>query len=286
MLQLILIGLFYVIGIWVLLFLLYKISPYLDNLIMKNTHISKIVLSIILLSCTLKLPFYSYVILKIPITYIFLNFAFNDEAGKTFFKDGRTSLWFNLWIGLAILFNPIYQIPLGKTLWVLVDVVTIIVLIWSITKQDINNAQKKNNKNNMEKSNRINFDFKNSVYKMYADLEFSFYSIDLTKIKYNFVGNIDKMFDDSIEGIPTILGVLDKEGTGIIFIYHIETSKFPIGTLYCTFWYKHNISFSTKSVSTIDDLSLFEIRIYRVEKYENKLVDWCNVDELKELNLL
>lgn len=135
-------------------------------------------------------------------------------------------------------------------------------------------------------SHRIEFDFKNSVYKIYAELEFSFYSIDLSKIKYNFVRDIDKMSDDTIEGIPTILGILDKEGTGIKFIYHIDTSKFPIGTLYCMFWYKNNMSFSTKSVSTIDDLSLSQIRIYKVEKYENRLVDWCSGDKLKELDLV
>ena len=118
MLQLILIGLLYIMGIWALLFFLYKISPFLDNLIMKNTHISKIVQSIILLICTLKLPFYWYVILKIPITYIFINFAFYDENRKMLVEEEKTSFWFYLWVCLAILYNPIYQIPLGKTVWI------------------------------------------------------------------------------------------------------------------------------------------------------------------------
>lgn len=286
MLQLILIGLLYVIGVWALLFLLYKITPYIDELIRKNTNISKIILSVILLIFILNLPIYLYIIFKIIIAYIFLVFAFNDDVGKTVFKDGKTSFWFNLWIGLAILYNPIYQFPLGKNLWVFVDVFTIIILIWSMTKEDSNSIQKNNNKNIIEQSNRISFDFKNSVYKIYADLDFSFYSIDLSKIKYNLVGDKDEMFDDSIEGIPTIFGVLDKEETGIKFIYDLDTFKFPIGKIYCEFWYKNKMSFSTKSVSTMEDLKLSEIRIYRIDKYEHKLVDWCLEDKLLELGLI
>jgi hypothetical protein len=72
---------------------------------MKNTHISKIVLSIILLICTLKLPFYWYVILKIPITYIFINFALYDENRKVLVEEEKTSFWFYLWVCLAILYN-------------------------------------------------------------------------------------------------------------------------------------------------------------------------------------
>ena len=94
------------------------------------------------------------------------------------------------------------------------------------------------------------------------------------------------MFDDSIEGIPTILAVLDKDETGIKFIYDLDTFKIPIGKLYCEFWYKNKTSFSTKSFLTMEDLNLSEIRIYRIDRYEHKLVGWCLEDKLLELGLI
>ena len=44
------------------------------------------------------------------------------------YDDGRKHLfWF--WGGLAVLYNPIIRFPLGRELWIAVNILTIIVLI-------------------------------------------------------------------------------------------------------------------------------------------------------------
>ena len=144
-----------------------------------------------------------------------------------------------------------------------------------------------NNKvQNQEGTDKRKFDFKNAIYKIYADLEFGLYSIDLSKFNKNFVIDEDEMYNQNFDGIPTILGVLDEEETGIRFISKFDTSRLSLNSIYCQFTFKYNSSFSTKSFSTIEDLKLSEISIYRIDKYEHKLIDWCLEDKLLELGLI
>lgn len=144
-----------------------------------------------------------------------------------------------------------------------------------------------NNKvQNQEGTDKRKFDFKNAIYKIYADLEFGLYSIDLSKFNKNFVIDEDEMYNQNFDGIPTILGVLDEEETGIRFISKFDTSRLSLNSIYCQFTFKYNSSFSTKSFSTIEDLKLSEISIYRIDRYEHKLVGWCLEDKLLELGLI
>ena len=139
---------------------------------------------------------------------------------------------------------------------------------------------------NQEGKDKRKFDFKNTTYKIYADLEFGLYSIDLSKFNKNFVIDEDEMYNQNFDGIPTILGVLDEEETGIRFISKFDTSRLSLNSIYCQFTFKYNSSFSTKSFSTIEDLKLSEISIYRIDRYEHKLVGWCLEDKLLELGLI
>lgn len=144
-----------------------------------------------------------------------------------------------------------------------------------------------NNKvQNQEGTDKRKFDFKNAIYKIYADLEFGLYSIDLSKFNKNFVIDEDEMYNQNFDGIPTILGVLDEEETGIRFISKFDTSRLSLNSIYCQFTFKYNSSFSTKSFSTIEDLKLSEISIYRIDRYEHKLVGWCLEDKLLEMGLI
>ena len=144
-----------------------------------------------------------------------------------------------------------------------------------------------NNKvQNQEGTDKRKFDFKNAIYKIYADLEFGLYSIDLSKFNKNFVIDEDEMYNQNFDVIPTILCVLDEEETGIRFISKFDTSRLSLNSIYCQFTFKYNSSFSTKSFSTIEDLKLSEISIYRIDRYEHKLVGWCLEDKLLEMGLI
>lgn len=276
MLQLILIGLLYVIGIWALLFLLYKISPYLDNLIMKSTHISKIVQSIILLICTLKLPFYWYVILKIPITYIFINFAFYDENRKILVEEEKTSFWFNLWVCLAILYNPIYQMPLGKTVWIVVDVITILILFWSMTIQ--------NSKNISKTKEKEGFNFKEALFKFYLEQDFfTFHYLGkLDMINPIFVFNYEDLFNPEIEGITTFFSVQQPDKISYKDYFGRDYSRLKNNSHFAIFIFGYESTFSTNSVSGIQSLSFNKIEVYRKTNDNNvSLVDICNVGNIR-----
>ena len=276
MLQLILIGLLYIMGIWALLFFLYKISPFLDNLIMKNTHISKIVLSIILLICTLKLPFYWYVILKIPITYIFINFALYDENRKVLVEEEKTSFWFYLWVCLAILYNPIYQIPLGKTVWIVVDVITVLVLFYSMTIQKSKNGRK----TKIEE----NFNFKETVFKYFSDEDLitfhDFEKFDMINTKS--VYHYEDLFSAEIEGITTFFSIQEHNKLSYSDYYGRDYSRLKNNTLFAIFIFDYISTYSTNYASGIQSLSFKKIEIYKKISDNNvSLVDVCNVEDLR-----
>ena len=276
MLQLILIGLLYIMGIWALLFFLYKISPFLDNLIMKNTHISKIVLSIILLICTLKLPFYWYVILKIPITYIFINFALYDENRKVLVEEEKTSFWFYLWVCLAILYNPIYQIPLGKTVWIVVDVITVLVLFYSMTIQKSKNGRK----TKIEE----NFNFKETVFKYFSDEDLitfhDFEKFDMINTKS--VYHYEDLFSDEIEGVTAFFSIQEPNKLSYSDYYGRDYSRLKNNTLFAVFIFDYISTYSTNYASGIQSLSFKKIEIYKKTSDNNvNLVDICNVEDLR-----
>ena len=276
MLQLILIGLLYIMGIWALLFFLYKISPFLDNLIMKNTHISKLVLSIILLICTLKLPFYWYVILKIPITYIFINFALYDENRKVLVEEEKTSFWFYLWVCLAILYNPIYQIPLGKTVWIVVDVITVLVLFYSMTIQKSKNGRK----TKIEE----NFNFKETVFKYFSDEDLitfhDFEKFDMINTKS--VYHYEDLFSDEIEGVTAFFSIQEPNKLSYSDYYGRDYSRLKNNTLFAIFIFDYISTYSTNYASGIQSLSFKKIEIYKKISDNNvSLVDVCNVEDLR-----
>ena len=276
MLQLILIGLLYIMGIWALLFFLYKISPFLDNLIMKNTHISKIVLSIILLICTLKLPFYWYVILKIPITYIFINFALYDENRKVLVEEEKTSFWFYLWVCLAILYNPIYQIPLGKTVWIVVDVITVLVLFYSMTIQKSKNGRK----TKIEE----NFNFKETVFKYFSDEDLitfhDFEKFDMINTKS--VYHYEDLFNTEIEAVTTFFNIQEPNKLSYSDYYGRDYSRLKNNTLFAIFIFDYISTYSTNYATGIQSLSFKKIEIYKKTSDNNViLVDICNVEDLR-----
>ena len=283
MLQLIFFGILYIIGFWALCFLLYKISPYIDNWIMGNTYISKMVLSIILVICIFKLPFYWYIILKIIIAYIFLSYAFNDKIGKNFLNSlsltrdyGIKSFWFNLWTALTILYNPIYQIPLGKNLWIIVDILTVLVLLWSMTIQ--------NSKNERKTKTVENFNFKETVFKYFFDEDlFTFYDfVKFDMINTKSVYHYEDLFNTEIEGVTTFFNIQEPNKLSYSDYYGRDYSRLRNNTLFAVFIFDYISTYSTNYASGIQSLSFKKIEIYKKTSDNNvNLVDICNVEDLR-----
>ena len=90
---------------------------------MKN--ILKIITSILLLLCLLKMPYGYYQLVRLVSFASFLviaNFAF---------KEKQTNLMY-LFIFFAILFQPFIKIALGRQIWNIVDVVVAVILLGSL----------------------------------------------------------------------------------------------------------------------------------------------------------
>lgn len=87
----------------------------------------KLVLSVLLLLCLAPMPYGFYELVR---TAAMIGFAF--LAYQTYKEDKQSELI--IYVGLAILFQPIFKIALGRTLWNVVDVVVAVGLLISIFK--------------------------------------------------------------------------------------------------------------------------------------------------------
>ena len=101
---------------------------------MINTKILSIILIPLLLLCLLPMPYGYYQFVRVVSTLIFSYIAYQERS--------RQIMW--LFIGLAILFQPIEKLALGRTLWNITDIAVAIFLAW------YNFTKKETNKKNIE----------------------------------------------------------------------------------------------------------------------------------------
>lgn len=92
----------------------------------KQLIITKLFLSLILLSCLLDMP-YGY--------YQFVRFASMVTFGFLAYKEyeaNKKSNFFFIWLISAVTLNPIIKFSFGRTLWNIIDVVLALLLVISI----------------------------------------------------------------------------------------------------------------------------------------------------------
>ena len=87
----------------------------------------KISLSILFLLCLLDWQYGFYQLVR------FLGMVgFGILAFEEYEKDKN---WFIVWISSLILINPIFKISLGRDIWNLVDVIWVVLLVYSIFRK-------------------------------------------------------------------------------------------------------------------------------------------------------
>ncbi len=92
---------------------------------MKSTEtIIKIILSILFLVCLLDMPYGYFQLVRFFGMVGFAILAYNNYQ--------KNQTWFVIWLGSAVLINPIFKISLGREIWNIVDVIWAILLITSI----------------------------------------------------------------------------------------------------------------------------------------------------------
>jgi predicted membrane protein len=87
--------------------------------------IAKIGLAALCLLCLLDMPYGYFQLVRWMALLVFAGLAWEAyEKGK--------QLQVGLWLGLAVLFQPLLKIALGRTLWNVVDVAVAVLLLASV----------------------------------------------------------------------------------------------------------------------------------------------------------
>lgn len=95
---------------------------------MKNlSPILKLIIAILLLLCLADMPYGFYQLVRFASAAAFVYLSYD------YFKAKRDGLGFTF-AALAILFQPIFKISLGRTLWNIVDVIVAVGLIYLIVQ--------------------------------------------------------------------------------------------------------------------------------------------------------
>lgn len=76
----------------------------------------RLIHAIALFSCLLPMPYGYYMIVRLFSTALFGYYAYEEYQ-----KGNQTNVY--IFIGLALLFQPLFKIALGRALWNIVDVV-------------------------------------------------------------------------------------------------------------------------------------------------------------------
>ena len=87
----------------------------------------RISLAVLLLLCLGDMPYGFYILVRILTTIFALTLVFN------FFEQKKNEIAF-FWCAVALIFQPLIKIPLGKELWNIVDVIVAVAIIILIIK--------------------------------------------------------------------------------------------------------------------------------------------------------
>lgn len=87
-----------------------------------------IILVIALLICLLPMPYGYYILIRYVFTIIFCIMGYNC------FLQKQKELCI-IYVALAILFQPIFKLPLGRDVWNFVDVIVAIFLIYLFLRE-------------------------------------------------------------------------------------------------------------------------------------------------------
>lgn len=92
--------------------------------------IVKLILAILLLLCLFKMPYGYYQLVRFLATMIFAFLAYIETR-----KAGKLEIYFWIFLGLAVLFQPFEKIALGRFIWNTVDILVAIFLIFDSNRK-------------------------------------------------------------------------------------------------------------------------------------------------------
>lgn len=87
----------------------------------------KIIISILFVVCLFKMPYGYFQLVRFAGMASFIWFAYLDNE-----KNDKSLVI--LWVCSAILINPFIKIPLGRTIWNIVDIVWALIILATLVK--------------------------------------------------------------------------------------------------------------------------------------------------------
>lgn len=110
------------------------------NIKMSQKNILKLLLSILLLLCLFKMPYWYYQLIRLLGMVGFIYFAYKDNQDKVKVTP-------QLFAIAAIIINPIIKIPFGRSVWQIIDIIFSVILISTIFLENILGVNKRNEAN-------------------------------------------------------------------------------------------------------------------------------------------
>lgn len=89
----------------------------------------QIIGAVVLLLCILPLPYGFFTIVRVVITFISLYFAYE------YFTNNKKGLALTFAV-IAVLFQPFVKLPLGREVWLVVDIIVAILLLFLAFKKE------------------------------------------------------------------------------------------------------------------------------------------------------
>lgn len=108
---------------------------------------------------------------------------------------------------------------------------------------------------------------KKNLFKIYLDCDFVFYNVSFDELQaVNTIYDEDKLYDENVAGITTFLKFQKPNQKEYEFYPDIDYSKLKKNQKYAIITYKYKGMLSTKSVSTIQSMSMESIKIFEHKK--------------------
>lgn len=96
---------------------------------MQPNTIIKLILSIFFFLALFKMPYNYYELMRFVamIGFVILGYKELQNENKTYLL---------IWFSSALMINPFFKLALGRTVWNIIDVIWIVILVFSIFRRD------------------------------------------------------------------------------------------------------------------------------------------------------
>jgi hypothetical protein len=122
--------------------------------------------------------------------------------------------------------------------------------------------------------------FKDTIYKIYLDLDLTFYLVNFDHLPNHIVYEEEDLYDTSLSGIPAFLNFQIPEKEDYNSLIDIDLSRLKPGDSYALIKFDHDLFIKTKFVINLQSLTMDRIEFY---DYQGKLISTFNRKELEDL---